>query len=238
VLAVSTMGAFMASIPARRQQIGQIAAESQAEMESLGASPDFLVGYVQYLDSIVFMSVFAIALVIFIRSSADRLPWLVSLMLVIFGLAVTRPTDALAALPPLQYYLVNFLRYLAYVLGLLFCYLFPDGSFVPRWTRVLAVIWAGLNLAWLFFSRLDYMNSSGIGLLATLLIRANRHDQRLLAYGLSDHYQQIFELTRLNEAIGIYAGAAEALAAAMNGRPLPGCRRGPARSPRTACAGD
>ncbi len=63
------------------------------------------------------------------------------------------------------------------------------------------------------FTGLDYMNSSGIGLLVTLLIRVNRQKQRLLAYGLSEHYRQIFELTRLNEAIGIYANEAEALAA-------------------------
>ena len=64
------------------------------------------------------------------------------------------------------------------------------------------------------FSGLQYMNSSGIGLLVTLLIRANRQKQRLLAYGLSEHYQHIFELTRLNEAIGIYDGETAALAAA------------------------
>ena len=54
------------------------------------------------------------------------------------------------------------------------------------------------------FSDLDYMNSSGIGLLVTMLIRVQRQKQQLLAYGLSEHYQQIFELTRLNEAITIY----------------------------------
>jgi anti-sigma B factor antagonist len=64
------------------------------------------------------------------------------------------------------------------------------------------------------FSGLDYMNSSGIGLLVTLLIRANRQKQRLLAYGLSEHYQQIFELTRLNEAISIYESETEAVTAA------------------------
>jgi anti-sigma B factor antagonist len=63
------------------------------------------------------------------------------------------------------------------------------------------------------FSGLDYMNSSGIGLLITLLIRAQRQKLRLLACGLNEHYRQIFELTRLNEAIGIYAGETEALAA-------------------------
>jgi anti-sigma B factor antagonist len=63
------------------------------------------------------------------------------------------------------------------------------------------------------FSGLDYMNSGGIGLLVTLLVRANRQKQRLLAYGLNDHYRQIFELTRLDEAIGIFDAEADALAA-------------------------
>jgi anti-sigma B factor antagonist len=64
------------------------------------------------------------------------------------------------------------------------------------------------------FSGLEYMNSGGIGLLVTLLVRANRAKQRLLACGLNEHYRQIFELTRLDEAISIYANEADALAAA------------------------
>ena len=64
------------------------------------------------------------------------------------------------------------------------------------------------------FSGLEYMNSGGIGLLVTLLIRVNRQGQRLMAVGLSDHYRHIFELTRLNEAIRIYESEEEALAAA------------------------
>src|SRR5258708_39602325 len=39
------------------------------------------------------------------------------------------------------------------------------------------------------FSGLEYMNSSGIGLLVTFLIPANRQKQPLLSYGLSDHCQ-------------------------------------------------
>lgn len=64
------------------------------------------------------------------------------------------------------------------------------------------------------FTDLAYMNSSGIGLLVTLLIRAKRANQRLLACGLSEHYRQIFELTRLNDAIAIYASEGAALQAA------------------------
>jgi anti-sigma B factor antagonist len=64
------------------------------------------------------------------------------------------------------------------------------------------------------FTGLDYMNSGGIGLLVTVLVRAQRQRQRVLAYGLSDHYRQIFELTRLDEAVGIHDSEDEALAAA------------------------
>ncbi len=64
------------------------------------------------------------------------------------------------------------------------------------------------------FTELEFMNSSGIGLLVTLLIRVQRQKQRLLAFGLGEHYQQIFELTRLNEAILIFASEEAAVAAA------------------------
>ncbi len=64
------------------------------------------------------------------------------------------------------------------------------------------------------FEGLDYMNSGGIGLLVTLLVRAQRQNQSVLAYGLSEHYAQIFELTRLDEAVGIHANESEARAAA------------------------
>jgi anti-sigma B factor antagonist len=73
---------------------------------------------------------------------------------------------------------------------------------------------AGARKIVLNFGKLEYMNSSGIGLLVTLLVRANRAGQKLLAYGLSEHYTHIFELTRLNEAIKIYDGEATAVAAA------------------------
>ena len=62
------------------------------------------------------------------------------------------------------------------------------------------------------FNDLEYLNSSGIGLLVTLLVRAQRQQQRLLAYGLNDHYRHIFELTRLNDAIGIFTSEQEARA--------------------------
>ena len=63
------------------------------------------------------------------------------------------------------------------------------------------------------FSQLEYLNSSGIGLIVTLLIRTQRQKQKLMACGLNEHYQEIFKLTRLNEAIGIFNTESDALAA-------------------------
>jgi anti-sigma B factor antagonist len=54
------------------------------------------------------------------------------------------------------------------------------------------------------FAGMEYMNSGGIGLLVTTLIRANRNHQQMRAFGLSPHYREILSLTRLDEAIRIY----------------------------------
>ena len=66
------------------------------------------------------------------------------------------------------------------------------------------------------FAGLEYMNSGGIGMLVTLLVRANRQRQELAAYGLSEHYREIFELTRLDEAITIYDSEESALNGTAN----------------------
>jgi anti-sigma B factor antagonist len=64
------------------------------------------------------------------------------------------------------------------------------------------------------FEKMEYMNSSGIGLLVMILVRAKRRDQQVFAFGLTPHYQDIFELTRLNEAVHIHPDEASALQAA------------------------
>lgn len=63
------------------------------------------------------------------------------------------------------------------------------------------------------FTELAYMNSSGIGLLVTTLVRAQRVGVRLVACGLDDYYREIFSLTRLDEPIPVFDDADEALGA-------------------------
>lgn len=70
----------------------------------------------------------------------------------------------------------------------------------------------GVTTIVLNFQGMEYMNSGGIGLLVTTLIRANRAGRSMRAFGLSDHYREILSLTRLDEAIGIFADESSAVA--------------------------
>jgi anti-anti-sigma factor len=47
------------------------------------------------------------------------------------------------------------------------------------------------------FSRVDYINSTGIALIVELLAQARKSHKRLVVYGLSEHYVEIFQITRL-----------------------------------------
>lgn len=62
------------------------------------------------------------------------------------------------------------------------------------------------------FTDVDYMNSTGIALIVSLLAQARQSGTRLMAYGLSDHYVEIFQITRLADFINIFPNEAAALA--------------------------
>jgi len=61
------------------------------------------------------------------------------------------------------------------------------------------------------FEGVDYINSTGIALIVGLLARARASKRRLLAYGLSDHYVEIFEITRLSDFLGVFPDEESAL---------------------------
>jgi anti-sigma B factor antagonist len=61
------------------------------------------------------------------------------------------------------------------------------------------------------FTGLKYMNSFGIGMLVTLLIRARREGKNIVGYGLNEHYRKIFEITRLDQVIPLYSTEETAL---------------------------
>ncbi len=61
------------------------------------------------------------------------------------------------------------------------------------------------------FAEVSYINSTGIALIVGLLARARKARRRLLVFGLSPHYQEIFQITRLADFMTIYQDEASAL---------------------------
>ena len=54
------------------------------------------------------------------------------------------------------------------------------------------------------FEEVDYIDSTGIFLITRLLAKARASKRRLLAYGLSDHYVEIFKITRLSDFMSVF----------------------------------
>lgn len=69
----------------------------------------------------------------------------------------------------------------------------------------------GLDIILLNFRDVQYINSTGIALIVSLIARARKHHRRLLAYGLSDHYVEIFQVTRLIDFLHVFPDEASAL---------------------------
>lgn len=61
------------------------------------------------------------------------------------------------------------------------------------------------------FSGVDYINSTGIALIVSLIGQARNAGVVLLASGLSDHYVEIFQITRLADFIHLFPDETRAL---------------------------
>jgi anti-sigma B factor antagonist len=58
------------------------------------------------------------------------------------------------------------------------------------------------------FAEVEYINSTGIALIVGLLAKARASGRRVIACGLSDHYVEIFTITRLSDFMSVYESLA------------------------------
>ncbi len=65
------------------------------------------------------------------------------------------------------------------------------------------------------FSKVDYINSTGIAVIVGLLAKARKSKHQLFACGLSEHYVEIFRITRLVDFMSVFPDEESALS---NGR--------------------
>ena len=152
-LAALTLVVFVASLPALFTGLQTIcrAAACPAwqltpdEARALQRFGDTFSGFAagQVLGSAVIELVsFAVGAVVFWRRSDERIALLVALFLIMFACDLNNNLEALAALQPawtLPVRLVNLVAGFSWFV----LYLFPDGRFVPRWTRWF-VLWSAL----------------------------------------------------------------------------------------------
>jgi hypothetical protein len=132
---------------------GRLTPEDVQTLQQSGVSPEFYAAYVGVgLSTFVTLVFFALAAVIFWRRSGDRMALFGSFMLLVFGgAAITGTMRDLAQAHPVFWFPTELLNYIGQVSFGIFFYLFPDGRFVPRWTRWLAVASALLFVPDVFF---------------------------------------------------------------------------------------
>ena len=143
---------FLIALPARWTQLTHPTPATLAHLNALGWP---IAPYALYslATEIIFTGVYLlVGLVIFARRSNDGGALATALFLVAFGVGNQTITPTLTALSayPFGKFAFQFGGFAAWVTLPLFFYLFPNGRFVPSWTRITALIWFVLCIPWNF----------------------------------------------------------------------------------------
>src|SRR5262245_1511275 len=153
VVAVLCLGLLVAGVPAEFAQLqavcparscpnGQLPPDGLRALQDLAISLNLFAAYGVGLDIVFAVGYSAVAALIFWRTAADSIALFVALTLLTFGTATFPETlYALAAVHPAWWPLVAGLNFLGAASFGLFLYLFPDGRFVPGWTRWVVLTW-------------------------------------------------------------------------------------------------
>ena len=148
VLAIffATIPAYFASLHVVSTAVVNLSGDQQLtpaglrQLHALGLSLDFYATYFVVTNIIFVVAWLVVGGLIFWRKSDDRMAYFASLALVIFSVSFA-VGNMVVALPASWWVPVQSVR-LVGGLGLsVFFYVFPDGRFVPRWTRWLLVGW-------------------------------------------------------------------------------------------------
>ena len=82
-----------------------------------------------------------------------------------------------------------------------------DAQDIPLSTVYVRAVTAGPespDTVVLDFAAVDYINSTGIALIVSVLARARAERRKVVASGLSPHYREIFDITRLSDFIELF----------------------------------
>jgi len=165
ILVLLSLVLFVAGLPALYDEFRTLSifekstfdrSEVRANLSQIGLSTYFYAGYYVAVGAIYALACYATATIIFLRRSTEPIALLAVMTLAVHGATTSGSIDALGMLHPLLGALSSFLGLLGYAFLLLFFYVFPDGRFVPRWTRWAAVISVAYAIAVSLFSSLPF----------------------------------------------------------------------------------
>jgi signal transduction histidine kinase len=125
--------------------------DSLRELQGWGLSTSFFATYFITIVVIFALVWFAAGTIIFLRRSDDRMALFVAFFLVTFGLAFANNPLNLVVAYPFLWLPSAFVGFLGMASVGVLLYLFPDGRFVPRWTKWLAAAWVVLQAPIYFF---------------------------------------------------------------------------------------
>ena len=149
-LAVATLTVviFIAAAPARLEELRADPFKFAEGLKQMGLSIEFFAWYGTGLDIAVALAFALLGGIIFWRKSEDWIGILASLTLVTFAISTIPLASVLYKAQPAWRAPLFVMRFIGYALGFNFVYLFPDGRFVSRWTRALAVVTSASILIW------------------------------------------------------------------------------------------
>ncbi len=114
----------------------ELSAEDLAVLRDSGLPLDLVTAFIAGLDRVLNVMFLVVGVVIFWRRADDWMALLFSITLVLLGMVVfTSSFNVLLRTRPELWWVVYSLGYLAVTSLLLLLYVFPDGRFVPGWTR-------------------------------------------------------------------------------------------------------
>ena len=166
LLVLLTFGLFIASIRPHFSQLMTVSDEPQMWLQispaqehallNLGLSVRSYAVYMLAVQLIVAAVFFGLSLLIFWRRSDDGMAIFVSLVSILYGATSVPIGQALAQQTlPAWRMPIDLMNSIGWGMGLILFYLFPNGHWVPRWTRWLAALVTIWVLAWPFLPALN-----------------------------------------------------------------------------------
>ena len=119
---------------------------TRANLAQLGLSVEFYAAYWLTLGAILAVVCFALAALIFRRKSEEPMALFVAVMLALLGAFYSGSAQALDALNPVLGWAGSVVEELTTLFIFLSFFLFPDGRFVPHWTRYVAAVLVVLTI--------------------------------------------------------------------------------------------